>query len=217
MFVDLDIATRVEFHRGVFQAQVVQHRPASGGVEHAIGFQHAAILQRREQAAVGLFVDAFDIAVELQIQAALAQLVAQVLAHRAVEAPQEQLAAIEQRGLGAEAVENRGELHGDIATANHQHPLGQLFEEEGFIRADGMLMPRNLRDMRPAAGGDEDVFGAVTLTAQLHAMRIEQARMTLEQGYAAVYQQVAVDAVEPFDFTVFVGDQGRPIELRFTG
>ncbi|PNG62276.1 hypothetical protein TI06_23440, partial [Vibrio vulnificus] len=51
--------------------------------------QHPAVLEGRGQAAIGLFVDTGDVAVELQVQALLAQFVAQMLADAAVEAAQE--------------------------------------------------------------------------------------------------------------------------------
>lgn len=68
--------------------------------------------------------------------------------------------------------------------------------------------------MRPAAGGDEDVAGAVALAFDFHFMRPGDPRMAFEQGHAAVDQQVAVDAIEPRNFAVLVGDQLRPVELR---
>ena len=86
----------VQFDPGVFQAQVIQHWAAAGGVEHAIGLQHAAILQRGFEAAIGLLIDAFDVGIELQVQAALGQLFLQMFAHRTVKAAQEQVAAIQQ-------------------------------------------------------------------------------------------------------------------------
>ncbi len=69
--------------------EVVEHRPPARGVEHAVGLQFAAIAQGGAQAAVGLALNALDVAVELQVQALLAQLLFQVAAHRVVEAAQE--------------------------------------------------------------------------------------------------------------------------------
>ena len=91
-----DETALVQFDPGIFQAQVIQHWTAASGVEHAIGFQHAAILQSGLEAAVGLFVDALDVCIELQVQAALGQLFLQVFAHRTVKTAQEQVTAIQQ-------------------------------------------------------------------------------------------------------------------------
>ncbi|MNX52158.1 hypothetical protein D3C86_828340 [compost metagenome] len=137
-----------------------------------------------------------------------------MLAHRTVKAAQEQFAAIQQRGLGTQAMEDPGELDRNVATAHHQHPLGQLFEEERLVGTDGMLVPRNLRNLRPAAGSDQDVFGAKALAIDLDLMRVDDLRVTFMQGHATVDQQVAINAIEAIDLAVLVGDQRRPVELR---
>ena len=77
-----------------------------------------------------------------------------------------------------------------------------------------MLAPWNLRDLRPAAGGDQDVLGSEALTVNLHLMGIDQACMPFMQGHATVDQQVTIDAVEAVDLAILVGDQGRPIKVR---
>ena len=111
-------------------------------------------------------------------------------------------------------MEDARELNGDITTTHYQHALGQLFKEERLVRANGVLAPWNLRDLRPAAGGDQDVPGSEALTVDLHLMGIDQACMPFMQGHAAVDQQVAIDTVEAVDLTILVGDQGRPIKVR---
>ena len=45
----------------------------------------------------------------------------QMLAHIVVEAAQNLFAAIRQRHLGAEALEDPGKLHGNVAATHHQH------------------------------------------------------------------------------------------------
>src|SRR5690606_9634079 len=177
--------------------------------------QHATVLERGSEAAVSLAFDAGDVGIELQVHALLAQLVAQMLTHRAVKAAQEQIAAIQQRSPCAQAMEDRGELHGDIAAADHQYTLGQLLEEEGLVGADGVLATGNVRNLRPAAGGDENALGPVALAIDLDGMAIDDARMAFEQADATVGQQIAVDAVEALDLAVLVGDQRRPVEVRF--
>ena len=71
------------------------------------------------------------------------------------------LAAIDQRDLAAEAVEDAGELDGDIAAALDQDALRQLLEMEGLVRRDDVLEAGDLRaEMRRAAGRDQDRLGA---------------------------------------------------------
>jgi len=120
----------------------------------------------------------------------------QVFAHCAVKATQEHVTAVQQRRLGAQAVEDPCELHGDVAATHHQHALGQFFEEERFIGADCQLMPRNLRDLRPAARCDQDMFGRMTLAIDFNLVGPGQFGVAFHQGDATVDQQVAVNTVE---------------------
>ncbi|MNR06225.1 hypothetical protein D3C85_1222880 [compost metagenome] len=76
-----------------------------------------------------------------------------------------------------------------------------------------MLAPRNLRDLRPATGGDQNGFGGKPLAVDLDRMRVQQLGMAFVQGHAAVDQQVAVDAIQAIDLAVLVGDQRRPVEV----
>ena len=55
---------------------------------------------------------------------------AQMLTHVVVEAAQDILAAIDQRHLGAEAVEDAGELDRDVAAALDQDALRQFARDE---------------------------------------------------------------------------------------
>ena len=94
--INLYITALIQAYLGIFQAEVIQHRAPAGGVEHRIGRQYAAILQGGQQAAVGLFVDFHNVAVELQVHAALAQFLLQMCAYRAIEAAEEQVAPVNQ-------------------------------------------------------------------------------------------------------------------------
>ncbi|MCY1359340.1 hypothetical protein D9M69_459050 [compost metagenome] len=148
----------------------------------------------------------------MQVQAFLAQLVAQVVAYGIVEPAQEQFAAVKLRGLGTQAMENGSELDGDVAATHHQYTLGQTLEEEGFVGADGELAAGDVGNLRPAAGGDQDVPGCAALAGDFHRVRVDQPGVAFQQGDAAVHQQIAVDAVEALDLAVLVADQGRPVE-----
>ena len=71
-----------------------------------------------------MLVDTFDVGIELQVQAALGQFFLQMFAHRTIKAAQEQVTAIQQGSVCTQAVEDAGELNGDITAAHHQHALG---------------------------------------------------------------------------------------------
>ena len=77
-----------------------------------------------------------------------------------------------------------------------------------------MFMSWHIRNLWPAAGGNQYVFGAVALTAKLNTVCVDNTCMAFQQGHATVHQQVTVDAIEPFNFAVLVGDQGSPVEFR---
>ena len=140
----------------------------------------------------------------------------QMFAHGAVKTSQEHLTAIQQRGLGAQPLENPRELDGNVASAHNQHALWQRLEKERFVRTDGVFMPRDLGDLRPATGGDEDVFCRVPLTIDQHLVWPGQGGVPLQQRNTTVNQQVAVDTIETIDFTVFVGNQRGPVEAGST-
>ena len=212
-FVDADEAARIKFDTGVFQAQVIQHRTTPSGVKHAIGDQFTAIVEGGLEASVRLFLDTANFSIELQVHAALFQFLLQVLTHGTVEAAQEQVPSVEQRSFGTEPLENTGKLYRDVTATHHQHALGQVLQVESFVGTDSQLFTRDVRNLRPATSSDQNVLGAVTLPVDLHFMGPGQPRMPLKQGHAAVQQQVAIDTIEPLDFTVLVGDQLPPIEL----
>ena len=135
--------------------------------------------------------------------------------HRAIEAAQEQVTAVQQRGIGAQALEDASELDGDVAATDHQYTTRQFFEVERLVGGDRQLLARNIRHLWPAASGDENVSGAVALAFDFDFVGTGDTGMPLQQGHAAVDQQVAVDAVEALDLTVLVGDQGAPVEMPF--
>src|SRR5690606_28583583 len=187
---------------------------APGGVEDAIGIQHPAIGQRGLERAIGLLVDAADVAVEPQVQALLLHLVAQVHAQAFIEAAQEEVAAIQQRGIGPQAMEDGGEFDGDVATTHHQDTLGQLLQVEGLVGTDGMFDARDVRQLRPAARGDQDMARAVAAPIHLDTRAAQQACMAFQQRHPAVDQQFSVDPIEALDLAILVLDQRGPVELR---
>ena len=58
------------------------------------------------------------------------------------------------------------------------------------------------------------MFGAVALAFDFDGMCIDQLRMRLQQGHAAVHQDAAIDAVQALNLAILVGDQGLPVEGR---
>ena len=90
-----------------------------------------------------------------------------------VEARQDLAAAIDQRRLDAEAVEDVGELDRDVAAAGNDDRLRQDGQVERLVGEDAVLVAGQRR-MRvgPAAGGDQDLVGGDGAVLALDADRV---------------------------------------------
>jgi|GEM_PF-4956843 len=64
------------------------------------------------------------------------------------------------------------------------------------------------------AGGDQQVFARQRLSANLHGMRVNNAGTADDDVDSGILQQLGVNAVQPDDFLVLVGQQGIPVEVR---
>src|SRR5690554_419746 len=112
----------------------------------------------------------------------------------------------------AQAIKDGSELQRNVATTYHQYPLGLLLQKEHLIGVGHELLAGDIRQHRPTAGSQQNVPGCMYLTVDLDPMRAGNASMAVEQGDAAVFQQTAIDVVQPPYFPVFVFDQGRPVK-----
>ena len=94
------------------------------------------------------------------------------LRRSAVEAREDLAAAIDQRRLDAEAVEDVGEFDRDVAAAGNDDRLRQDGQIEGLVGEDAVLVAGQRR-MRvgPAAGGDQDLVGGDGAVLALDADR----------------------------------------------
>ncbi len=79
------------------------------------------------------------------------------------------------------------------------------------------LLAGDVRQYRPATGCQQNMLTGVYLAVDFNLVRASDAGMAAEQGDIAVFQQTSVNAVEPFDFTVLVADQGLPVKTRLVG
>jgi hypothetical protein len=184
----------------------------------SVGLEGQVVVERADQAGVGL-LDALVRAAQHHLDPALLQLFGQVHAHVVVEAAQDVGAAIEQRRLHAQAVEDAGELDGDIAAADHHHPLGQGRQVEGLVRGDAQLRAREVRLPGPAAGGDQDLAGGVAagvlgafLGQHLDGVRVDDLGAAVQQVGAGLLQVGDVDPRQPGDLDVLVVQEALPVE-----
>ena len=132
-----------------------------------------------------------------------------------VEALQDFLAAIDQRRLDAEAVKDVGELDRDVAAAGNHNCLGQFWKIESLVGEDAVLVSRQ-GGMRigPATSGNEDLVGgdSAVLRLDAHGVGVDQHGARMERLAAGLFDAMLVEAFEPRDFVLLVGDQGAPVE-----
>src|SRR3546814_18240111 len=100
------------------------------------------------------------------------------------------------------------------AAAGNPHALRQFFQVEGLVGGDAVLPARLQRKGRPPAGGDEDGLRREALIADLHRVGVEEAGMAVIGLDPGIGEQLLVDALQPVDLLVLVGDEGGPVEAR---
>jgi hypothetical protein len=146
-------AGRIELDAGGLETQTCSARfPARG--KHDVVHVHKGPVRERRTHPGALSLDLHDVALEAYIYALAPHLVGQGAAHVIVEAAQERRAAVQLGDLGADAVEDPGELHSDVSAADDEDALGCAFEKEGFVGGDGELDAGNTRPHGPSARGD---------------------------------------------------------------
>ena len=144
-------------------------------------------------------------------------LAAQVGPHVVVETTQDVFAAIDQRDLGAEPVEDAGKLDRDVAAALDEDAPGKLVEMEGFVGGNDVFEAGNLgARMRRPSGRDQYMPRAHLGTAreQTDGMSVFQNGATLDDLDFGTLQIGRVGALETRDLAVLVGDQRWPMEAR---
>ena len=171
----------------------------------------SSVEQSREARA--RLLDAGDLDIEAQLDALLAHLLGKRLAYVTIEAAQEERPAVELDDAAAHAVEDAGELAGDIAAAHDGDARGKPRQKEGLVRGDGVLLAGNFRHHGPAACRDQDALGLGRAARDLHAMGIAQDRAGRDDLDARLLEELAIDAIEPCDLGVLVGNEARPVEV----
>src|SRR5207302_1303240 len=149
-----------QFHTRGLQAQVPGARLASGREHHQAVVLDAVTAEQDLDLRAELH-QAHGVQVEPHVDPLAGHLLAEALADLGVEAAQQPVAAVRERSGYPYAVEDRGELHRDVAAADYQSARWQILEMEGFVRRDGEPAAGDLRQARPGAGRHEDVTSAI--------------------------------------------------------
>ena len=207
-------------------ARVLQ--PQRGGVGMAAGGQHhrvvavgRAVAEGRAHAAafaaafaaVAVAVQPLQLHLQPEGDPGMFQLVRHHLAALVVEPAQHQIAAVGQRGVAAETVEDGREFAGDEAAAHDQHLAGQPVHHEQVVRDHRQIVARDARPGRAAAGGHKDVGGGLDRAVrQLDRMRVADARALVVDIDARRFQPALVDPFQPRQLLVQLRAERRPVE-----
>jgi hypothetical protein len=85
---------------------------------------------------------------------------------------------------------------------------------ERLVRGDRQVGARDVRFLRPGTGGDQDVFCSDAFAVYLDFVLPPDKSFSPKDRNPCVDQGAFVDAVQPVDLAVLVGDQLRPVEGR---
>ncbi len=218
MLVDLDLALVAQFHSDGFEPEPLGVRQASGGEHHAIDLDIVVIGHRHAQAAVLVLVNPAEVGVEAEHDALHRADLQQPVAHAFVVAAQELVRPVDQRDLGAEFVEDAGELVGDVARARNQDPLGHGIEMERLVAGDAQLMPGARGNVRPRAGAyEDDIRGLLRAVGQGDLVRAGDGGALLDDLDLVAFERLAIEPVEPVDLGEHVVAQRLPVEHAVFG
>src|SRR4029077_5614575 len=181
IFIDGDASSRVRLQATGGKIQFIDVALAAHRVEQRLAGNFFLALQIGDDQMIGSFLDAFDLFVEAQSDAAVPQMVAKRLDHFRVGELQQARALLDQRHAHAERREHADVLDADHSATHNDHGLGNLRHLQNLIAIDdGLVVERDQRrDGRLRASGDNDVtrfkLGLSPGTRHLHVVRIEKA------------------------------------------
>ena len=206
-------------HAGLGQSELCGIGMATGGRQHQIGLQRAAIVGLRQQQAVRcrIFLQVFDSPAKADVDTFFLHLLSQYPPQIGIELAQQLLATIDQRGVHTQAIENGGEFHRDIPTTDHHRTTRQLRQRKGFVGGDRQICTRKIRSRWPAAGGQQNVARRDATACHLHAMRSAERGTALQYLHPGAVQNALIDTIQALDLAILVGDEARPVKARGGG
>ncbi len=208
-----DEALLVQGDAGGSQIEIVGGGHATDGPDEAVHGEVATIFQLQGQAVVGVLDDGLGNGVGVQLGPFLRHDLHQGLVDHGVEVAQRRMLAHHQMGLGAKCLHHASDLHGDIAGTHHGNPFGLALQVEETVGVDTQFGTRNGRDLGTAAGGNQDVIGAVVLAVHLDGMAVDEAGEALDDGDLVLAQHVLVGLVNAPDIGLTGFDQLGPAEV----
>ena len=132
----------VELDAGGLEPEPLDERRAADGDEHQVGLHGLAVAEVDGELRA-VVVDLRALLAELERDAALAELLRELLRGVGVLLRDQRVEHLDDRHLAAEAVEDRGELAADDAAAEDDEPLrhGLLREQAGRVDAARRVEP----------------------------------------------------------------------------
>ena len=117
------------------QVERVGRADAAGGIQHHLGAHAAAVLQDGDRPVV-LELDALDLGAEAQRDAAVAQLVDEVVDQLAVDEVEDRRARLDQRHRDVERAEDGGVFDADDAGADHGQAARQPRDLDDLVAVE---------------------------------------------------------------------------------
>ena len=209
MLVGGDALPLVELHADLLQAEPLDERTASHGDQHQVRLHRLTVtVVDGELRAVVL--DLRALLAELQRDAAPPELLRKLLRRVRVLLRDQRLEHLDDRHLGAETAEDRGELAADDAAAEDDEPPRDLLlrQEPGRVDAPRRVEPFDRRAKWKRAGRDDrglegDVFSA-----------FDRQRVRIPEGAGALHPVDAVRLEEPGDARRHLLDDARLPRVR---
>src|SRR6266516_4854404 len=138
----------VELDADLLEAEVLDRGAAADGDEHQVALDRLAVAEVDGQAAGG-FLDLRALLLEVEVDPALAELLRELLRGVFVLGRDQPRQHLDDRHLGAEAPEDRGELAADDPAAQYDEPLRHLGLREQSLGVDAARRVEAV-DRRPA-------------------------------------------------------------------
>ena len=115
------------------------------------------------------------------------------------------------RGGNAQPIHNGGEFAGNIAAAHNQKRARQLRQVKHVVAGKPQIRPRQVRLDGVTAGRQQDMAGAlVRAIGKGNRMGIDQHGSLIESIHPVVFQNTAIDILQPIQFRVQFLLENRP-------
>ena len=192
--VDLDPARR-GLDAELLETEPLDVRPAAGRDEQALGLERRAVGQVELDARL----DPLDPDAEAHVDALLAEQLRDQLAGLGMDAPEQVLAALDDRHPRAHAGEELRELGADRAAAHDDEALRHLVRPRRVAVRPVLdrVEPVDRRDRRPRAGGEDEPVVRQLLPVHLHDTRPRDPAFAAHEPAAPLLEVVELAGVVP--------------------